>query len=108
MTKGTRAEGRCRRKYSAVILHSSSLALVPLFHLQKIEGCLFLRSRLPNRGVLKRTLAHRLMAGLQILVLCVLVRIQLGQQSNPFRKERIFCFKETEAMPDAFFDQSQT
>ena len=30
-------------------------------------------------GVSNR-LAHRLMAGLQILVLCVLVRIQLGQR----------------------------
>jgi hypothetical protein len=35
----------------------------------------------------------RLMAGLQILVLTMLVRIQLGQQANPLGKtEGVFCF----------------
>src|SRR5688572_1062250 len=35
----------------------------------------------------------RLMAGLQILVLTMLVRIQLGQQANPLSlAERVFCF----------------
>jgi hypothetical protein len=35
----------------------------------------------------------RLRAGLQFLVLTMLVRIQLGQQANPFSKaEGVFCF----------------
>jgi len=35
----------------------------------------------------------RLRAGLQFLVLTMLVRIQLGQQANPFSEAgRVFCF----------------
>jgi hypothetical protein len=41
----------------------------------------------------KRKMPDRLRAGLQILVLTMLVRIQLGQQANPFSAaEGVFCF----------------
>ena len=52
----------------------------------------------------------RLKAGLQFLVLTMLVRIQLGQQRNPFSEaERVFCFSiEIQALLEIESEKQKT
>lgn len=52
----------------------------------------------------------RLRAGLQFLVLTMLVRIQLGQQKNPYSKtEGVFCFSgRTQALLEMRYKNQKT